>query len=583
MPVGNRNETGRRRGLLIPRRVPSVLAVTAALLAAALLQPVAASADTLTPAEKAQRRSIKQQYYGRQVNDDAGRIAVGAAQPVIDFTVVSSPPSMFVDYVIPDEAAAAFAASVPLPAGFTLAKVRIIESDPVARYWLSLNVYAVRGITSGLRAEWSTYVDDGTGTPRFMIIKARTGQFSLDPIGPLAFPEPFSHTLGSDDVLRTSMGRTQLLFGLIPRPAPGNLFTSTVALPAAEDRNYVVPTREWVEANDYIYWRNGVKDHAFHNAKAHSPSLISVDLSDVTIDDATPWVPYIEPTPAHVLVYLDALEFVIGPWWNVTEPDGHVPPYTQNRLFSLKNTMYSGLARLNALNVTFGLAEPTLRTTVDSGPPSVYWHWRIPDEEVANLQTALDLPPGLTLAPVRLQDDDSSAQHWLSLNVYKVAGATPGLRAVWSTFVDDGHGVRSLVVESRSSEAGLDPVNLYTAPYPLSHTFDADVVDTTVGSGPGAFASSFTVPPPGSRTTVLSSREWAAAKDLTYWTNGIADRVSYDGALLNAQLISVDPNTVAVPGAGPWAQYLDGAPDRVWVYPHGYDLITNPWWNLNRL
>ncbi len=103
---------------------------------------------------------------------------------------------------------AAFASAVDLPPGFSLAKVRILESDPVPRYWLSLNVYRVSGITTGLRAEWSTYVDDGSGTPRFMIVVARAADGSIDPIGPLAPPEPFSHSLGTNGVISTAMNKT---------------------------------------------------------------------------------------------------------------------------------------------------------------------------------------------------------------------------------------------------------------------------------------------------------------------------------------------------------------------------------------
>lgn len=584
MTVGNMRQDRNRTPASRPRRSTwTALVAVLAILAATLMPSTAASADALTPTEKAQRKNIKREHYGSMALQDANRISAGLQQPIIDFTVVDSPNSIFVNYVIPDDQAAAFAASIPLPTAFSLAKVRILESDPVPRYWLSLNVYSVRGITTGLRAEWSTYVNDGSGSPRFMIVRARAAKGSVDPVGPLAFPEPFTHALGSDSVIRTAMKRTELLFGFLPKLTPKNFFTSEIALPDPPDRQYVVPTREWVAANDFIYWKNGVNDHAFHNAKAHSAQMISVDLADVTIDDDSDWVPFIDPVPGHVLVYLDDLEFVIGPWWNVTEPDGRVPPSTRGSLLGFKNQMYGGFALLNAMNIYTGQGEPTVRSTIEETPPSVYWHWRIPDDELAALEAALDLPPNLSLAPVRLQDDDTEADHWLSLNVFKLAGASPGLRAQWTTYVTDGVATRSLVIESRASERALDPVNLFANPYPLTHTFGADVVDTTVGSGSTAFTSSFTLPPVGSRITVLASRDWAAAKDLTYWTNGIADRVYYDGSLFNAELISLDPGSVSVADTSQWAQFLDGDPDRVWVHQDAYDLVVNPWWNLNKL
>jgi hypothetical protein len=44
----------------------------------------------------------------------------------------------------------------------------------------------------------------------------------------------------------------------------------------------------------------------------------------VTLADDTDWAPFIDPEPAHVLVYLDELRFKISPWWNVTDVDGRV-------------------------------------------------------------------------------------------------------------------------------------------------------------------------------------------------------------------------------------------------------------------
>ena len=81
------------------------------------------------------------------------------------------------------------------------------------------------------------------------------------------------------------------------------------------------PTLEWVAANDFIYWINGVKDRTFYNSSAHSAPLISVDLArrHACFDDSE-WAPFLDPTPAHVLVYLDKIQFAIGPWWNITFP-----------------------------------------------------------------------------------------------------------------------------------------------------------------------------------------------------------------------------------------------------------------------
>jgi len=568
--AGRTSAWSRRRGFMAGVVVATVLAACA---------PTAAPVPGSVPS-KSTLQDVKRTVFYEQARNDANGIAAGVQEPVLDFTVEGSPPSTFVNWIIPDAQAAAFTSAVHLPPGFSLAKVRIIESDPVPSYWLSLNVYRVSGITTGLRGEWSTYVDDGTGVPRFMIIRARAAEGSVDPISLVTSPEPFTHTL-ADGVIRTDMKRTELQNSQ-PVLTAANLYNSTITLPDSGNRHYVVPAREWVTANDYIYWLNGVNDRIFHNSTSHSAPLISVDLADVILNDNTEWAPFHDPTPAHVLVYLDKIQFMIGPWWNVTEPDGRVDPGTRAALLAYKKTLYGGLADLSALSVRSGTSEPIVQSTVADTPPSVYWHWQIPDAKFAAFAAALHLAPGLALTPVRLQDSDAVADHWLSLNVHRVSGASSGLRAEWSTYVNDGSGTRTLILESRASFAALDPVNLSTVPYPVTHTIGSGSVSTTVGSGPTAFSSSFVVPPVGSETTVLASREWVGSSDLRYWMNGVADRVFYDSTVFDPKT-AIDPGTVSVADGGQWAGFVGSTPDRVWVDKAGLDVVVNPWWNLDGL
>ena len=548
------------------------------LIGVAVLAVLLAACTVPTPDGTEPLPQLKRAHFGLQAQDQAALVGNGQAQPVVEFTVEDTPPSIFVNWVVPDAQAAAFAAAIDLPPGFSLAKVRILDSDPTPQYWLSLNVYRVSGITTGKRAEWSTYVDDGSGTPRFMIIRARAAEGSLDPIGPLALPEPFSHALGPDDVITTSMKRTDLVGG-IPVLTGENLFNSTVALPAPAERDYVVPTREWVAANDYIYWINGVNDRVFQNATAHSAPLISVDLDDVTLQDDSEFAPYLAPEPAHVLVYLDKIQFAISPWWNVTETDGLVNAATLGELEPLKASLYSGLLNSEALSILNGTAEPVLHTTVEGSPQSAFWHWRIPAGNLAAFEAAADLPTGLTLAPTRLAESDPAPEHWLTLEVRRVSGTENGVRADWSTYVDDGAGVRTLVLESRASFAALDPVNRFTDPYPVSHTSTGATLDTAVGVGPDAFTSSFVAPAPGSGPTELATREWVAANELRYWANGVADRVFHDSTVFEPMDL-VDPAGVAMANGSQWAPYVAASADRVWVSGQRTGLVTNPWWHI---
>jgi hypothetical protein len=359
---------------------------------------------------------------------------------------------------------------------------------------------------------------------------------------------------------------------------PDDLFNSTITLPAEADRDYQVPTREWVAANDFIYWLNGVNDRTFHNATAHSAPLISIDPADVTLADNTEWAPFVDPVPGHVLVYLDKIQFMIGPWWNVTEPDGRVAPGVRSNLLALKRQMYGGLSTLSALAVLGGTGEAIVQSSIEAGDPSVYWHWQIPAGQLEAFRTAANLPAGLSLAPVQLAEGDAPA-HWLSLHVHRGSGPFPGLRADWTTSVDDGTATREIILETRSDQRSLDPVNRFSGPFPLLHSVAGTQVSTTIGDDAAAFTSTFDLSATASTPTVVPSRQWVATSDLRYWSNGIADRVFSDSTTL-APKVSVDPAAVSVTDGGRWAPFTATPPAQVWVDQGRVDQITNPWWTL---
>ena len=561
---------GRGRGTTRGRGRRSFMAV-------ALVAAMVIAACTPPPGPPSLQQ-VKQNEFGDLAAAEAQGVAAGTAQPIVEFTVEDSPPSIFYNWVVPDAQAAAFASFIELPPGFSLAKVSILDSD-VPSYWLSLNVYKVSGITTGLRAEWSTYVDDGTGVPRFMIIRARADEGSIDPIGPLAYPEPFDHDLASDQI-DTEMFKTEPNFFGVPVLTTDLLFDSTIDLPAPGARRYVEPTLEWVAANDFIYWINGVKDRTFYNSTAHSAPLISVDPGDVTFFDDSEWAPFLTPDPEHVLVYLDKIQFAIGPWWNITFPDGNVDPVTQAELFDFKKSLYGGFSATQALQVRSGAVDPVVQGTIEDAPPSVYWHWEIPAANLAAFEAAAGLPAGLSLAPSELEAGDGAAAQWLTLHVYRdTGGVDEGLRAEWSTTVDDGTAIRRLTLDARADHPALDPTDVpsvmdpYTPATPLTHAVAGGAVSTTVGTGPNAFTSSFAI----GGSSVLPDRGWVGADDLRYWQNGVADRLFYDSSSLDAKT-SVAPGSVAVTDGGLWTQYASSTdPDRVWVDQRSIDTVASPW------
>ena len=311
--------------------------------------------------------------------------------------------------------------SVDLPPGFSLAKVRILETDPAPSYWLSLNVYRVSGITTGLRAEWSTYVDDGQRrTPLHDHPCSCVG--GVDRSHRTARPPRAVHPhrrRRQSDPHRDEPDRDPELTPVLTAGQPLQLHDHAARSRRSQFR--ACRPANGSTANDYIYWRNGVNDRIFHNSTSHSAPLISVDLADVTLDDDTEWAPFVDRSPAHVLVYLDKIQFMIGPWWNVTEPDGRVDPATRAALLDLKKTMYGGLSSISALSVLAGNRR-TDHPVLGGG--------RAPVGLLALADSRCQLGGvrgrrrtchrASTLTTVRLQDDDADAAHWLSLNVRRV-------------------------------------------------------------------------------------------------------------------------------------------------------------------
>ena len=136
-----------------------------------------------------------------------------------------------------------------------------------------------------------------------MIVEARADQGSMDPIEIITRPgnveysdagDTFSLEVGSDNDtrFRASCGKTA-------------------------DGPIVRGAQEWVEANDYIYWRNGICDRTFYDAGMAHPRMRLLDPADLSIDDDTRWSQFIDPNPRNVIAYENAIEFAMSPWWNI--------------------------------------------------------------------------------------------------------------------------------------------------------------------------------------------------------------------------------------------------------------------------
>lgn len=226
-------------------------------------------------------------------------VALGKEEPLVRFTVEADPPSIYVVYEVTDPTA--LASHLKLPAGMELAPIRCLEADEPA-YLLTLNVYRVSGITNGMRAEWSTYIADDAGVPRYLIVDARASGTSMDPVEVITRKSRVEYTR-SGDTLVIALGDNNTAY-------EAKVTLDATATPARSHP-------DWISANDYIYWRNGVCDRTFYDAGMANAAQVAIDPATFAVTDKTQWARFTAPTPWRVLVVDTAMELVVSPWNNI--------------------------------------------------------------------------------------------------------------------------------------------------------------------------------------------------------------------------------------------------------------------------
>jgi hypothetical protein len=260
--------------------------------------------DGLSSKGRLGRRSLKRILYSQMQFRNVFMIATGKEQPLMKFTVEAEPPSVYFNFRVKDSHATA--AAFGLPSGFELSPMTPVVGDDPAPL-LTLNVYRVSGIARGIRAEWSTYIRDRLGIPRYMVVAAQSATTSMDPIDIITKAGRVEHE-HTGSTIRTVVDTGRGLF-------EGSI---EVLGDAAEPRQ---ATGEWVRSNDFIYWKNGVCDRTFYDAGLTSSPLEVVAPDRVEISHATEWTEFVEPDP-QVVVFPDAIDFVIMPWLNIDMAPG---------------------------------------------------------------------------------------------------------------------------------------------------------------------------------------------------------------------------------------------------------------------
>lgn len=247
---------------------------------------------------------------------------------------------------------------------------------------------------------------------------------------------------------------------------------------------------------------------------------------------------------------------------------------------SIKRFIYSQLAVVEASKLLRGDSKPLIRFTIEGTPPSVYFNFRIRDDARESLIRALSLPAGLELSPMRCRSGEAPF-YALTLNVYRVSGLTNGLRAEWSVYVRDGSGkTRYLIVEARSSQASMDPVDLITRSSRVEHALRGTHLVTCVDSNGALFSSDLTIPSAPDAVPFLAAPEWIEANDFIYWRNGVCDRAFYDGALANGKMWELDRDTCELSDHTEWSRYLHTEPEHIVMLSGAAELVISPWWNV---
>ncbi len=266
--------------------------------------------SNLTNKDLVKLKSLKRTLYGMMYLQGGMNVFRGKENPLISFKVEGNPSSVFYNFKIKEEKLDELTQAIPLPEGFSLAPVSILEGDDEALYYISLNVYLVSGLVSGFRAEWSVYVKKDDDKPRFMIIEARSSTDSLDPVDLWTKASHVEHIQENNQ------------FETIVESDEYTQFHAIFPVPEEVDKNYVQGTREWIAANDYIYWTNGINDRAFYNGSLLNAKMVSIPSNNVQISDSTKWTEYIEPVPVSTFIFEDSFEFIVSPWWNLEDMQG---------------------------------------------------------------------------------------------------------------------------------------------------------------------------------------------------------------------------------------------------------------------
>jgi hypothetical protein len=534
--------------------------------------PINKSADHLI----ASRNTLKKLFPNMQAFDYAEDVNDPGNKPWVDLIISSeedgegSPGSVFIRWEFKDQAALDAFEENELPAGFRLAPTQFLESDEPG-YFIVLNIYNGAGpLVNGARAEWDIFVQppDGDNRPRYMAIDALAEAVAADSVRGLTPPEPLSYQFQGNDIV-ASVGKivdgveTTVFTSSFPKPNP---MTDTIAR----------FTREMAAGNDYIYWGNGVLDRGLYNATTFNYDAVFVDLNQTEITDYSHWKQYLKDEPTYAVYYLNTLEYVLSPWWNLDSPYLDITPEWLSELYDFKNNgNYLTLMR-DAVRSSFrGKGDALTKFDIKNTPPAAYYNFKITDPGA--MSAALKLPAVYSLAPTHFLENDTAKDYYLTLSIYEIEGAVEGTRAEWRVYVDNGNGREQfMVIDLQTEDAAVDPVSLINLPSRVNHSLAGSTLSTILSSSTIDFEASFDTQ--GSTEEPLSL-DWIEAGDYICHINGICDKLFYDAETLDVPVHL--PNSVTIHKiVTPWSEFIKTTPSVVFYRDNFQEYTVKPWHNV---
>lgn len=495
----------------------------------------------------------------------ADGVAVGGNPPWLNFNVDTGPNSIFINFEFANEALRQQFEASELPDGFQLAPLRILEGDEPA-YYLVLNIYqSSGGLVQGGRAEWSVFVKDPvTGLPRFLVVQAAAEAVSADPVNLLTLPEPVSHRLEDGQVV-SYVGQKE------PDGSVSLYFRSAFEWPRDEPQTRGF-AREFVAANDFIFWGNAVADRGTFNGSVYAREAVLIPNSALALEDNSYWSKYLKRNPRHAFVYQNDLEIVISPWWNLDAGYLDVTSEFRQELVDFSNAFYPPTMQARAQAAFRGEGSVVASRSENRG--AFYLHFRISDPQ--GMQALLGDHSGFQLAPVALVDGEVP-DYLLTLNVYQLQDDSCALRADWMTYVsgDSASELRAMKLLAQAAATCLDADALLYPPSRLVLTEDdsrvrLDLEDLLVKINASV--------DPSVAIDTLPGLQWLESLDELCARSAVCDRRFIDGDTLKRPLQQIDPSAVNLLDIrSPWDDYIDHEPLAVWISTASRLRIDNPW------